>query len=208
MAADSQIFEYPNPYRTRLVFYDMNWPLLLEGEKVQDNRILSQLPPGTALADWLDAASPDQEKECRFHIYSRYAYNQELPVLAKGKAGDRRIIDAVLPILGGAFYSLKTIPGKDHWFILRTMTRQEVLFNRLDGTFKQQINTNRVQFLTLWVGDQYRMKIDLGGEDDLAESRFVERIVHIPGNAIRNKRTEFGVIGDHLFCDAWLYAAP
>ncbi|MBN1550794.1 hypothetical protein JW979_04980, partial [bacterium] len=191
-----------------LIFYTMNWQPLLDAEKVQDEKIIQQIPADVQMVDRLDAAFLDDEKRCHFHIYSRYAYNQALPVLAKGKIHEKEVIDAVFPVVGGAFNTMNTLPEKDHWLVLRTMTKQEVLFNRLDGVIKQKINTNRVQFLTLWVGDQYRMKIDVSGANDSEESQFIERIVRIPGSAIQSKQTEFGLVGDHLFCDLWLFAAP
>lgn len=208
MITDSQIVETPGLFRTPLTFYNTKWESLLIGSFPMTDTLLKHLSSDLVLIDHLDAAWYEDEDRVDFELYSRYAYSREMPVLTRGAISGNTLVDAARPVIGGAFYTLNTVPRKDHWFVFRIALDENVIFKGLEGMQSQRINTRNVQFLTFTIWDRYQVKTDMTDINDIENIRFLERMVCIPGKVITSTQTEFGIIGDHLLCDVWLYTKP
>ncbi|MBN1577261.1 MAG: hypothetical protein JW913_11955 [Chitinispirillaceae bacterium] len=203
---DSVVVEFASQFGSPITFYSINWRLLLRGERPLTDTVSRNLPVNVKLTGHLDAAWNVGEKRAGFERYSRYPYNREIPVLTKGMIGDSQLVDAIRPIVGGVFFSFKTIPGKKHWLVFRIVVEEQVKFNGLNGPYSLRLNTGSVKFLTLKILNRYNEKIDMTDVKTLKDTHYLERMVPIPGSVITSGTTEFGLIGDLLLCDVWLYA--
>ncbi|MBN2102412.1 hypothetical protein JW835_00055 [bacterium] len=206
MTTDSQVVDIPSLFRAPMTFYNVDWQSLIIGDVPLTDTLMKRLPPDLKSMDHFDAAWPEDERRVHLKIYHRYAYSKQMPVLTSGKIGGKTLVDAARPVIGGAFFTLNTEPGNNHWFVFRFALNEDVIFNDLEGVRSQRISTQSVQFLNLKIWNRYDAKIDMTNLSEREDEHFVERIVRIPGRVITSGLTQFGLIGDHLLCDVWLFS--
>lgn len=207
MVLDSLIVEVHNPYKKPVTIYNMDWKAINRGRTPLQDNLLVQIPDDHLLVDYLDIANMQDEKRTNFKTYSPFAYNNPVSVLTEGTISGEKFIDTIQPILGGAFFQMKTSPGKDHWLVIRIALKEKVIFYRLDGRQKPEIDTSDMTNLILKIDYEHDIQVEMNITEQNIEDNFVEKIVRIPNQLIKSEKTDFAIIGDHLLCDVWLYAS-
>jgi hypothetical protein len=204
LAADSTIVEVPSPFKSVVKTYSIDWSLMTCGDLPLTDTIDGACIAALRLVDHFDAAWPEDEKRCGLEVRSRFPYTVEYPVLTTGDIRGRKLVDAVHPVTKGAFMTLATEPDKGHLLVLRTVVDEKVAYRGLDGTGQRRINTRSVDHLLLTIPGRYKIKIDMTSVRDTTE-HYREHLVSIPPEMITGSTTEFGILGDHLLCDVWVY---
>ncbi len=205
MVSDSLIVEVLNPYKNPIIIYEIDWDAINRGQIPLQDNLEDQIPSPYLLLDYLDIANPDDEKRTDFDTYSRFAYNEALPALTDGTLNGEKLVDAVQPVFGGAFFKMKTIQGIDHWLVFRIAVKGRVLFRKLDGMKEPDIDTSKMESLLLKINYEHDITIEMNITEQNVKDNFIEKIVHIPGQLITGEKTDLAIIGDHLLCDVWLY---
>lgn len=203
---DSTVIDLPSPFKTAMTFYSVDWSLLTIGASPVSDTIEGICLKTLRMVDQFDAALPADENRCAFEARSRFPYTKEQPVLTKGRIHTTVLVDAVRPATRGAYVTLATRPGKKHYLVLRTAIDESVLISDLKGVRYRRINTRNVDHLLLKIPGRFKTKIAMSDTSD-SNDHYRERIVSIPPEAITGSKTEFGILGDHLLCDVWLYTA-
>lgn len=204
LTTDTSVVEVPSQFTSVYKIFSIDWSMMTIGDAPMTDTIDGTCIAALRMVDHFDAAWPEDEERCGLEVRSRFPYTIEHPVLTTGEIAGRKLVDAVHPVTKGAFMTLATEPGKEHWLVLRTVVDEKVISHGLDGTRQRRINTRSVDHLLLTIPGRYKKKIDMTGLKDTT-MHYREQLVSIPPEMITGSRTEFGILGDHLLCDVWLY---
>jgi hypothetical protein len=204
ITTDSTIVNIPSSFESKIKIFSVDWSLLTIGDSPLSDTITGISLATLRMIDHFDAGWPVDEERCGFEVRSRFPYSVEYPVLTKGKIHDTVLVDAVYPVTLGAFLSLATEPGRKHRLVFRTVWDETVIASGLKGIIKRRVNTRSVDHLLLKIPGKFKTTIDMSDTGDSTD-HYREHIVSIPPEAITGTTTEFGILGDHLLCDVWLY---
>ena len=205
ITGDSVVEEFPSRYNLPVTLYSIDWQLLLKGETPLDDSIFRQLPPNRQLIDRIDAAWTADEKRTGFKCTSAYPYTNTVQALTKGSIRGKNLADAVRPVTGDAAFTLKTLPHKKHWLVVRVAVDQPVLLNGLSGRSTATINLRKIKSLTVSIDNTFKGTIDMSDLEQLEEEHFFERVITVPPDAITGESTRFCLSGFYLLCDLWIY---
>jgi hypothetical protein len=193
MASAVRTLQLCGPYEAKFRIYEMDWEALKRGGNPLQAGLLNSIPVPHAMVDHLDIANVSDERRTDFEVFSTYPYTDSLPVLTHGT-------------LGGAYFTLSTIPGKDIWLVLRLSVKEKVLFRRLGGTCRRTLDMEYLENLRLKINGSRQIAVELNITEADKQNNFVEKVVPIPKEYINGEKTDFSLIGEYLLCDVWLYA--
>jgi len=113
LVTGSTIVKTQGAYKTSVIAFEIDWEPLDRGRLPLQQDIVDHIPKTVRLIDKLDIANPDDERSTAFTVFSRDAYADAIPVLTDGVVEGKKLVDAACPVLGAAFFRMKTEPGKD-----------------------------------------------------------------------------------------------
>ena len=159
-------------------------------------------------SDKLDIAYSTDETRCHYEAFSRYAYGISQPFLSNCPTyDDTTAVDGARGVLGWDRFTFQTVPQKNHWLVVRSLIKADVLFQTLEGMKNLTINTRTVPQLILQIEKTNRLTIDWENLVSPNDGNVMEWMVKIPGQLITDHETTFSLLGDHIVCDYWLYVS-
>ena len=202
---DSMLIEQTNIIKSSVYVYRFDWDRLLSAKDPLQKDVQGLLQ-NKVLIDHIDIGDVRDEKQSGYRTFSLYKYETMFLFLTDFTVDGKEYADVVRGVLGMDAFTLKTRPDRDHWLVIRSIFRGNMICNMFNEQREIVANMKTVKQLTIEVNRQYEFKVNMEPLYQKQEGNLFEWAVRIPKEAISGDRTQIAIYGDHYVCDYWLYS--
>jgi hypothetical protein len=202
---DSIVVEQADIMKSSVYIYRFDWNRLISAQVPLQNNIRA-LIQDKILVDHIDIGDVRDEKRCRYRTFSLYIYETMFLSLTNFTDDGKEYTDVVRGVLGMDSFTLKTRPSRDHWLVIRSIFRGNMICNIFNEQREIVANMKTVKQLTIEVNNKYQYEVNMEPLYQKQEGNLFEWTVRIPKEAISGDRTKISIYGDHYVCDYWLYS--
>lgn len=201
---DSVVVEQSSIVKSTIYVYRFNWDRLLAAAYPIQGQIQDLLKNKKPI-DHLDIGYIEDENRCRYQIYSPHVYERLYAFINHFMVDGKNYVDVARGILGMDSFTFKTIPNQDHWLVIRSVFRGNMLCHLFGEPKEIAANMASVQYLTLELNNRYKFEIEMNPFYQNRDGQLFEWAIRIPKEAITGEQTRFSLYGGHYVCDYWLY---